>query len=107
MASMHKSWLEYEDSALVDASVMDRSPEPTLFPLSFNQRDMWLQRKIHTQPALNNVCVEVALNGPLLPDLLRRALQEVVNRHHTLRTVFLELEGIPYQRVLPFVRVLL
>lgn len=74
--------------------------ERTCFPLAFNQRDMWVQRQIHTSPALNNVCVEVTLEGPLRPDLFQQALQEVINRQGALRTVFLEQDGVPCQRLL-------
>jgi amino acid adenylation domain-containing protein len=72
-----------------------------LFPLSLNQRDMWFQGQIHAQEGLNNVCVQVTLEGALNVEFFRRAWQAVVDRHETLRTVFVQVEGVPWQKVLP------
>jgi amino acid adenylation domain-containing protein len=70
------------------------------FPLSFNQRDMWFQRQIHSEGGLNNLGALVTLSGPLHVELFRQALQAVVDRQDTLRTVFVERSGVPYQKVL-------
>jgi amino acid adenylation domain-containing protein len=75
------------------------------FPLAFNQRDMWFQRQIHTEPGLNNLGALVTLSGPLNGEFFRQALQAVVDRHDTLRTIFVERNGIPYQKVLASVAV--
>ncbi len=79
--------------------------ERQVFPLSLNQRDMWFQGQIHDQGALNNVCAQVTLSGPLRHELFLQAVQAVIDRHEALRTVFLELDGMPCQRILADVRV--
>ena len=79
--------------------------ERQVFPLSLNQRDMWFQGQIHDQGALNNVCAQVTLSGPLRHELFLQAVQAVIDRHEALRTVFLELDGVPCQRILADVRV--
>jgi Condensation domain len=58
-----------------------------LYPLSFNQRDMWFQRQIHGEGGLNNISARILIGGELQVDLWREALQRVVNRHGVLRTV--------------------
>lgn len=85
--------------------LLQRKPDRDLFPLSMNQRDMWFQSQIHAQRGLNNVCVRVTLEGNLNVDLFRRAWQAVVNRHEALRTEFVEVEGIPRQKILSNVQV--
>jgi len=84
---------------------LERRADRELFPLSMNQRDMWFQSQIHSQPGLNNVCVQVTLDGELNTEFFRQAWQAVVDRHETLRTVFVELEGVPYQKIVPEVPV--
>ena len=84
---------------------LERSAGRELFPLSINQRDMWFQSQIHSQPGLNNVCVQVTLSGALNVEFFKLAWQAVVDRHEALRTVFIESEGVPYQKVLHGVQV--
>jgi amino acid adenylation domain-containing protein len=80
---------------------LERVTDRVEFPLSFNQRDMWFQRQIHTEAGLNNLGALVTLSGPLNVEFFRQSLQAVVDRHDTLRTVFVERNGVPYQKVLP------
>jgi amino acid adenylation domain-containing protein len=70
------------------------------YPLSFNQRDMWFQRQIHGESGLNNLGASITLSGPLNPAYFQRALQAVIDRHDTLRTVFTEHDGVPCQKVI-------
>ena len=80
-------------------------PDRKESPLSFNQRDMWFQRQIHTEAGLNNLGALVSFTGPLDVNRFRQAFNAVVNRHDTLRTVFGERDGVPYQKVLPSMEV--
>ena len=79
--------------------------ERELYPLSFNQRDMWFQRQIHGEGGLNNVVARIKIEGKLEVGRWREALQEVVAEQAALRTVFVEQEGMTYQRVLGEVKV--
>jgi len=71
------------------------------YPLTFNQHEMWAQCQLHGESALNNVAVELALDGPLDVGALRRAFAAVIDRHEALRTAFPTRRGIPIQRVEP------
>ncbi|HEX4604323.1 MAG TPA: amino acid adenylation domain-containing protein [Candidatus Angelobacter sp.] len=79
---------------------LERITDRKEFPLSFNQRDMWFQRQIHTEAGLNNLGALITLSGPLDVEFFRLSLQAVVERHDTLRTVFVERSGVPYQNAL-------
>src|SRR5215469_2192788 len=84
---------------------LERCSNRALFPLSMNQRDMWFQGQIHAQKGLNNVCVQVNLEGALNVEFFRRAWQAVVDRHEALRTVFVEVDSVPQQKILSHVEV--
>nr|WP_244239126.1 non-ribosomal peptide synthetase [Corallococcus carmarthensis] len=68
-------------------------------PLSFAQQRLWLIDQLEPGSALYNVPVAVRLEGHLRPDVLERALQEVVHRHDALRTTFVQVGGEPVQRI--------
>lgn len=68
-------------------------------PLSASQQRLWfLSRAEHS--ADYNVPIVMRLRGNLDREALRAAIADVVGRHESLRTVFPESEGSPYQNVL-------
>ncbi len=68
-------------------------------PLSFAQRQIWLQHQLDPGGTLFNVPTVLRLRGELDPRALRRALDELVRRHELLRTTFELLEEGPVQVV--------
>ncbi|WP_164001216.1 condensation domain-containing protein, partial [Pyxidicoccus caerfyrddinensis] len=59
-------------------------------PASFAQERMWVQERLAPGSATLNVSVSVRLSGQLDDAALRAALNELVRRHETLRTTFVE-----------------
>ncbi|MFJ9577474.1 amino acid adenylation domain-containing protein [Streptomyces sp. NPDC101191] len=80
------------------SSVMDR---PEDIPLSYAQRRLWFLNKMEGPNSTYNVAFAIRLRGPLDVEALRTSIVDVVARHEALRTVFVELEGEPHQRVVP------
>lgn len=67
-------------------------------PLSHGQQAMWFLHQLLPDDLAFNVAGAVRLTGPVDTVALRSALQQVVDRHGALRTIFFVDEGQPMQR---------
>jgi amino acid adenylation domain-containing protein len=76
-------------------------PEAGSYPLSFAQQRLWLVDQVESGSPFYNLSAVVRLTGPLRVDLLRRAADEIVRRHESLRTVFTSVDGEPRQAIQP------
>ena len=87
-----------------DAPRLERRTRPQRVPLSAAQRRLWFLNRFNASggdvDGVYNVPVALRLRGTLDIAALEAALHAVQTRHETLRTVFGELEGVPFQRVL-------
>ncbi len=61
---------------------------PSLFPLSYQQEQLWFLDRFNPGNAFYNVPMTWRLKGDLDVPRLERSLQEIVRRHEILRTCF-------------------
>ncbi|HWO37729.1 MAG TPA: amino acid adenylation domain-containing protein, partial [Candidatus Acidoferrum sp.] len=74
---------------------------PRTFATSFAQRRLWFLDQLEPGTAAYNLPRAFRIIGPLDLEILRRALDTVVRRHASLRTMFESVHGEPRQLVLP------
>ncbi|MFN2633273.1 MAG: condensation domain-containing protein, partial [Thermoanaerobaculia bacterium] len=79
-----------------------RKAEPReRYPLSFQQQRLWFVQQLEPAASHYNVQRALRLSGPLHVESLGRAVNEIVRRHESLRTIFVSEEGEASARVLP------
>ncbi|MFB6500722.1 MULTISPECIES: amino acid adenylation domain-containing protein [unclassified Streptomyces] len=81
-------------------------PRPAELPLSYAQQRLWFLWRMGAAGPAYNIPLCFGLSGALptdrLAEVLGRAVQDVVDRHESLRTRFVEHEGRPRQEILSF-----
>jgi amino acid adenylation domain-containing protein len=68
-------------------------------PVSHGQRSLWLLHELEPDSAAHTIAVAVRLRGELNTAVLRSALDELVQRHESLRATFPARDGAPIARI--------
>ncbi|HEY9348323.1 MAG TPA: amino acid adenylation domain-containing protein, partial [Inquilinus sp.] len=75
-------------------------PRPDTVPLSFAQQRLWFLHRLGEQNQAYKMPLSLRLEGMLDVLALEAALGDVVLRHESLRTIFPETDGTPFQYVM-------
>ena len=78
-----------------------RQERPGELPLSFAQTRLWFLHQLEGANPNYNIPLGVRLRGPLDPTALQRALADLLTRRESLRTLLVEGDNGPQQRILP------
>ncbi len=80
---------------------MTRAGDDERGVLSFEQQRLWLLAQLDGVSAAFHMQFAVRVLGSLDAVALRRALDDLVARHESLRTTFIAIDGVPRQRIAP------
>jgi amino acid adenylation domain-containing protein len=94
---------EGREEARPEAAAPSIQPVPREggLPLSFGQQRLWFLDQLEPGSPLYNNFAAVRLRGALDIVAMGRSLNEIAQRHETLRTIFDEREGQPTQIIAP------
>jgi fengycin family lipopeptide synthetase D len=76
------------------------SPTKEFYPLSHAQKRLWILSQDKGNASVYNMPVPLLLEGRVNLLCLKRAIHAIVERHEVLRTIFIDIEGTPCQKVL-------
>jgi len=82
-------------------SAVPRLPDAPHYPVSPSQRRLWRLHRMGIAPTAYNLAESFVLEGVVDVDALEGALRDVVGRHESFRTTFVEVDGEPRQIVHP------
>ena len=69
------------------------------YPVSHSQRRLWILSKLEKHDSLYNIPAVLQLEGDVNPDALGKSFIALVQRHESFRTMFIEIDGQPYQKI--------
>jgi amino acid adenylation domain-containing protein/non-ribosomal peptide synthase protein (TIGR01720 family) len=84
-----------------DTAALTARPRPDLLPVSFAQGRLWFLWRLEGPSPTYNLPSVWRSSGGLDAGALRSALADLATRHESLRTVFTEVDGTPYQVIRP------
>ncbi|MFZ2174608.1 MAG: condensation domain-containing protein, partial [Rhodococcus sp. (in: high G+C Gram-positive bacteria)] len=80
---------------------LTRREKPDRIPLSLAQQRMWFFNQFDPESAAFNIPLAMRLSGDLDVSALRAAVNDVINRHEALRTMFPDSDEGPSQVIVP------
>jgi len=75
--------------------------EVYVFPASFGQKRLWFLDQFEPNSPYYNIPSAFRLKGPFRLDVFKRAVDEIVARHESLRTLFSMVDGETVQIIYP------
>ncbi|GCE14614.1 non-ribosomal peptide synthetase [Tengunoibacter tsumagoiensis] len=82
-------------------TAISRQERQERLPLNRAQRRLWFLQQVEPENIAYHVPFALRFVGQLDHQALDQSLQEIVRRHEALRTIFLQQDNEPFQRLLP------
>src|SRR5690242_5781317 len=87
-------------AAFAPEELVPHRSEADFFPLSFAQQRLYFLNQLEGNSSAYNIPRAFRLSGSLNVVALSRAFASVIARHASLRTIFVEQDGVPLQKIL-------
>ena len=100
-----RSYLSANKEALIAALREDAGQRSRLTPMSWNQRGLWLTYQLAPESAAYNTGFSARICSEVHVDALREAFQAIVDRHATLRTLYVAQDDQPFQKIYEYCEV--
>ncbi len=84
-----------------EQSLIQPVPKQEHYELSGSQKRLWILSHLEGGSVAYNMPFTFLLKGDLKQDSFIKAIHSLIERHESLRTVFIELDGEPRQKILP------
>ena len=97
--------LQEEGVSLARSVIVPQKRVTNAFPLSFAQQRLWFIDQLEPGNTQYNIPVAFRMVGSLDTRVLEQVVEEIVQRHESLRTVFATRDEEPIQVVVPELRV--
>jgi len=91
-----------EHSSISEVLPIIARGETERIPLSFSQEQIWLHEQLIQGVPIYNETLSFTIEEPIEYEIIRKALNEIVNRHEVLRARVIVVNGVPHQNILPF-----
>lgn len=78
---------------------VNKAEKKEYYALSAAQRRIYILERMFPESTLYNITEAFVVEGGLVPEKLKAALQQLLNRHESLRTSIVMVNNIPYQRI--------
>ncbi|MEM9866039.1 MAG: amino acid adenylation domain-containing protein, partial [Bacteroidota bacterium] len=79
---------------------LQKAPIQELYPLSYPQERIWFLNQLNRENKAYYVPRAIRIFGKLDVSIIEKTFTLLIEKHEILRTVFIEKDGIPYQKVL-------
>jgi amino acid adenylation domain-containing protein len=89
------------ENAAFDDQPIEKVPRDKPLPLSFSQQRLWFLDQLSPGNLFYNIPEALELEGELDLEALRYSLNALVDRHESLRTIFITEDGMPRQVIRP------
>ncbi|AVM22674.1 non-ribosomal peptide synthetase [Bacillus pumilus] len=91
------AYLEKVNSS--DMTSIQPAEKQDFYPVSSAQKRMYVLQQLHPEAVTYHMPAVLIMEGSLDVKQLEEALQSLIERHESLRTAFVEIDGVPVQKV--------
>ncbi|MGE1211867.1 non-ribosomal peptide synthetase [Bacillus pumilus] len=91
------AYLEEVNSS--DMTSIQPAEKQDFYPVSSAQKRMYVLQQLHPEAVTYHMPAVLMMEGSLDVKQLEEALQALIERHESLRTAFVEIDGVPVQKV--------